>query len=92
MKYLDEFKTRARPNIPVFTDPGRVSPQECHLLSESLCKALFSLVSVFPLKSSVYFPFPLIRVCSNSVCAFKDSHMHIHTEGLALQCCSFFSV
>ena len=25
MKYLDEFRTRARPNISVFTDPGRVS-------------------------------------------------------------------
>ena len=25
MKYLDEFKTRHRPNLVVFTDPGRVS-------------------------------------------------------------------
>ena len=24
MKYLDEFKTKARPNLIVFTDPGRV--------------------------------------------------------------------
>ena len=33
MKYLDEFRTRIRPNIAVFTDPGRVS---VHLSSELL--------------------------------------------------------
>ena len=30
MKYLEEFKTRSRPNLPVFTDPGRVSLASAH--------------------------------------------------------------
>lgn len=29
MNYLDEFKDRSRPNLPVFTDPGRVSFASC---------------------------------------------------------------
>ena len=39
------------------------------------CKAasFFLLVSVFPLKSSVYFPLHVIRVRFNSACVFKDS-------------------
>ena len=37
----------------------------------------------------VSFPLHVIGVRFNSACAFKDSHMHIHAEGLPLQCCSF---
>ena len=39
------------------------------------CKAAscFLLVSIFPLKSSVYFPLHVIRVRFKSACVFKDS-------------------
>lgn len=30
MKYLDEFKTRPRPSLAVFTDPGRVRGKHCY--------------------------------------------------------------